>query len=127
VAAFRALEGLGTERVHWHRWDLLVLVLLLLLQGCLVDRKQRGTEIDPFLLAQLQPGLSTKSDVLRVLGVPSRRAVIRDRDAWVYDYNLEETWVLFLGLYNEKRKTIQERGVAVLFVDDRLYDYVFME
>ncbi len=127
MAAFRAVELLGAERVYWHRWCLLVLVLPLLLQGCLVDRKQRGTEIDPLLLAQLQPGLSTKSDVLRVLGVPTRRAVLQDRDAWVYDYNREETWVLFLGLYNEKRKTIQERGVAVLFVDDRLYDYVFME
>jgi outer membrane protein assembly factor BamE (lipoprotein component of BamABCDE complex) len=110
-----------------HRWWVLVLVFPLLLQGCLVDRKERGAEIDPLLLAQLQPGLSTKSDVLRVLGVPTRKAVIHDRDAWVYDYSLEETWVLFLGLYNEKRKTIQQRGVAVLFVDDRLYDYVFTE
>jgi outer membrane protein assembly factor BamE (lipoprotein component of BamABCDE complex) len=109
------------------RWSVLVFVLLLLLQGCLVDRKQRGTEIDPLLLAQLQPGLSTKSDVLRVLGVPTRKAVIQDREAWIYDYSLEETWVLFLGLYAEKRKTIQERGVAVLFADDRLYDYVFIE
>jgi outer membrane protein assembly factor BamE (lipoprotein component of BamABCDE complex) len=110
-----------------HRWWVPVLVFPLLLQGCLVDRKERGAEIDPLLLAQLQPGLSTKSDVLRVLGVPTRKAVIHDRDAWVYDYSLEETWVLFLGLYNEQRKTIQQRGVAVLFVDDRLYDYVFTE
>jgi outer membrane protein assembly factor BamE (lipoprotein component of BamABCDE complex) len=110
-----------------YRWWVLVLVFPWLLQGCLVDRKERGAEIDPLLLAQLQPGLSTKSDVLRVLGVPTRKAVIHDRDAWVYDYSLEETWVLFLGLYNEKRKTIQQRGVAVLFVDDRLYDYVFTE
>ena len=110
-----------------HRWWVLVLVFALLLQGCLVDRRERGAEIDPLLLAQLQPGLSTKSDVLRVLGVPTRKTVIHDRDAWVYDYSLEETWVLFLGLYNEKRKTIQQRGVAVLFVDDRLYDYVFTE
>jgi outer membrane protein assembly factor BamE (lipoprotein component of BamABCDE complex) len=118
---------MGTERVHMHRWWVLVIVLPLLLQGCLVDRKQRGTEIDPLLLAQLQPGLSTKGDVLRVLGVPTRQAVIQDREAWIYDYSLEEHWVLFLGLYNEKRKTTQQRGVAVLFADDRLYDYLFME
>jgi len=37
----------------------------------------RGTEIDPLLLAQLQPGLSTKEDVLRVLGVPTRNGVIQ--------------------------------------------------
>jgi outer membrane protein assembly factor BamE (lipoprotein component of BamABCDE complex) len=97
------------------------------LSGCLVDRKQRGTEIDPQQLALLFPGISTKSDVLRVLGVPSRQSVIQDREAWVYDYSLEENWVLFLGLYSEKRKTIQQRGVAVLFTNDRLYDYWFME
>ena len=97
------------------------------MSGCLVDRKQRGTDIDPHLLAQLYPGISTKSDVLRVLGVPSRESVIQDREAWVYDYILEENWVLFLGLYSEKRKTIQHRGVAVLFQEDRLYDYLFME
>ncbi len=110
-----------------HRWWVLVIVLPLLLQGCLVDRKQRGTAIDPLLLAQLQPGLSTRSDVLRVLGVPTRQAVIQDREGWIYDYSLEEHWVLFLGLYNEKRKTTQQRGVAVLFADDRLYDYLFLE
>ena len=118
---------MGTVRVHRHRWWVLVIVLSLLLQGCLVDRKQRGAEIDPLLLAQLQPGLSTKADVLRVLGVPTRQAVIQDREAWIYDYSLEKQWVLFLGLYNEKRKILQERGVAVLFADDRLYDYVFMD
>ena len=110
-----------------HRWLVLGFVSALLLQGCLVDRKERGAPIDPWLLAQLQPGISTKGDILRVLGVPSRKTVIQDREAWVYDYSLEETWVLFLGLYNEKRKTTQQRGVAVLFADERLYDYLFME
>ena len=118
---------MSTKRVHAHQWWIVVLALPLLLQGCLVDRKQRGTEIDPLLLAQLYPGLSTKGDVLRVLGVPTRNAVIQDREAWIYDYSLEEHWVLFLGLYNEKRKTMQQRGVAILFTDDRLYDYLFLE
>ena len=118
---------MGTGRVHMNRWWVLLVASFLLLQGCLVDRKQRGTEIDPLLLAQLQPGLSTKGDVLRVLGVPTRNAVIQDREAWIYDYSLEEHWVLFLALYNEKRKSIQQRAVAVLFADDRLYDFVFME
>jgi outer membrane protein assembly factor BamE (lipoprotein component of BamABCDE complex) len=110
-----------------HRCWGLVLLLALLLQGCFVDRKQHGTEVDPLLLSQLQAGFSTKSDVLRVLGIPTRKTVIQDREAWVYDYSLEETWVFFLGLYNEKRKTVQERNLAVLFIDDRVYDFVFSE
>jgi outer membrane protein assembly factor BamE (lipoprotein component of BamABCDE complex) len=110
-----------------HRGCVLVLIFPLLLQGCFVDRKERGIAIDPFLLAELQPGLSTKADVLRVLGVPTRKALINDREAWIYDHSVEETWVLFLGLYNEKRKASEERGVAVLFLDDRVYDLMFME
>jgi outer membrane protein assembly factor BamE (lipoprotein component of BamABCDE complex) len=118
---------MGNIRVRMHRWRMLLLILSLLLSGCLVDRKQRGVEIDPQLLALLQPGASTKSDVLRVLGVPTRKSVIQDHEAWVYDYSLEENWVLFLGLYAEKHKNIQQHGIAVLFTDDRLYDYVFMD
>jgi outer membrane protein assembly factor BamE (lipoprotein component of BamABCDE complex) len=112
--------------VHAHRWWVVV-VALLLLNGCLVDRKQRGTDIDPLLLSQLYPGISGKSDVLRVLGVPSRESVVQEHEAWIYDYSLEENWVLFLVLYSEKRRTIQHRGVAILFVDERVYDYSFIE
>lgn len=114
--------------MHTKQWGMLVVVLLpWLLLGCLVDLKERGTEIDPLLFSQLQPGLSTKPDVLRVLGVPTRNAVVQDHEAWIYDYSIEKHTVLLLGLYNEERKTIQQRGVAVLFADERLYSYVFME
>jgi outer membrane protein assembly factor BamE (lipoprotein component of BamABCDE complex) len=118
---------MGTTRVHVNRWWLLVVVLPVFLQSCLVDLKERGTEIDPLLFSYLQPGLATKADVLRVLGVPTRNAVVQDREAWIYDYSIEKHSVLFLGLYNEERRTMQQRGVAVLFADDRLYSYVFME
>jgi outer membrane protein assembly factor BamE (lipoprotein component of BamABCDE complex) len=118
---------MGTKRVHMNRWWVLIVVLPVFLQGCLVDLKERGTEIDPLLLAQLQPGLSTKEDVLRLLGVPTRNGEIQDREAWIYDYSIEKHSVLFLGLYNEERKTIQQRSLAVLFADDRLYSYVFIE
>lgn len=113
--------------MHRRQYCLLLLMVLLLCSGCLVDRKQRGTEVDPQRLSWLYPGISTKTDVLRILGIPSRESVIRDHEAWIYDYSLEETWVLFLGLYNEKRKTLQQRGVALLFTDERLSDYLFVE
>jgi outer membrane protein assembly factor BamE (lipoprotein component of BamABCDE complex) len=108
------------------RW-IVVGVVVLLLSGCLVERKQRGVDIDPRMLGQLQPGVSAKADVLRVLGVPSRQSVIQDREAWMYEFSLEENQVAFFGLYAEQRKTRQRRGVAVLFAHDRMYDYIFME
>jgi len=110
-----------------HRRWVVIFMFPLFFHGCLVDLKERGTEIDPLLLGQLQPSSSTKADVLRVLGVPTRNTVIQDHEAWVYDYSLEKHSVLFLGIYNEERRTMRQRGVAILFADDRLYDYIFME
>jgi outer membrane protein assembly factor BamE (lipoprotein component of BamABCDE complex) len=103
---------------------MLVLVLLLA-SGCLVEKNQHGRDIDPLLLAEVTPGVSTKSDILRILGVPTRESVIQDREAWVYEYSTEENRLAFYLLYTEKRKTIQQRSVAVLFSGDRVSDYVF--
>jgi len=109
------------------RWWLVVVVLPLL-SGCfLVERSQRGVDIDPIHLAQVQRGISTKADVLRVLGVPSRKSVLQDREAWVYDFSVEENRVSFFVIYTERRKSIQQRSVAVLFADELVYDYMFLE
>jgi outer membrane protein assembly factor BamE (lipoprotein component of BamABCDE complex) len=102
-------------------------IVLLLVSGCLVERKQRGVDIDPRLIEQLHPGISTKGDVLRLLGVPSRQSIIQDREAWVYEFSLEENRVAFFGLYAEQRKSTQQRGVAVLFANERVYEYIFMD
>jgi outer membrane protein assembly factor BamE (lipoprotein component of BamABCDE complex) len=101
--------------------------MLLVVSGCLVERKQRGVDIDPRLVGLLQPGVSTKSDVLHILGVPSRQSIIQDREAWVYEFSLEENRVAFFGLYAEQRKTTQQRGVAILFANERVYEYIFIE
>ena len=115
------------KTVHVHRWWVLAIVLPLL-SGCLlVERNQRGVDIDPFRLAQIQRGVSTKADVLRILGVPSRKSVLQEREAWVYDFSLEENRVSFYFFYTRKRKTIQQRSVAVLFAEDRVHDYMFLD
>ena len=66
-------------------------------RAALSTARNVGQQIDPWLLAQLQPGLSTKGDILRALGVPSRKSVIQDREAWIYDYSLEEHVGLVFG------------------------------
>ena len=42
---------------------MLSFIALLLISGCLVDRKQRGTEVDPQLLASLHPDLFLRKAV----------------------------------------------------------------
>lgn len=93
----------------------------------MVERSQRGADIDPTALAQIQRDVSTKVDVLRVLGLPSRKTVLQDHEAWVYDFTAEENRVSFYFVYTEKLKTIQQRSVAVLFDKDLVFGYVFME
>ena len=101
---------------------------LVLLSGCLlVDRSQQGTDVDPLRLALVERGSSTKADVLKILGVPSRKSVLQNREAWLYDFSAEENRVAFFLLYTEKRKTRQQRSLAVLFADDVVYDYLFLE
>jgi outer membrane protein assembly factor BamE (lipoprotein component of BamABCDE complex) len=103
----------------------MLVLMLSLLSGCLVEKNQHGRDIDPLLLAEVTPGVSTKSDILRILGVPTRESVIQDREAWVYEHSTEENRLIFYLLYTEKRKTIQQHSVAVLFNGDRVSDYVF--
>jgi hypothetical protein len=45
----------------------------------------------------------------------------------VYDFSAEENRVAFYLLYMEKRKTKQQRSLAVLFADDVVYDFLFLE
>lgn len=110
-------------------WVLVVLVCVLsLLSGCvLVERSQHGTDVDPLRLALVERGVSTKADVLRVLGAPSRKSVIQGREAWMYEYSAEENRVAFYLLYTERRKTRAQRNLGLLFADDVVYDYLFLE
>lgn len=111
-------------RRHW--W--VVVSLVLTLSGCLlVDRSQQGKDVDPLRLALVERGRSTRADVLKILGTPSRESVLQDREAWVYDFSQEENRVTFLLLYTEKRKTKQQRSLAVLFADEVVYDYMFLD
>lgn len=113
--------------MHGQRWWLLVM-LLPLLSGCfLVERNQRGADIDPLRLAQVRRGVSTKADVLSVLGVPSRKSVLQEREAWVYDFSAEENRFSFYLIYTVKQKTILQHSVAILFAEDLVYDYLILE
>ena len=91
--------------------------------------RERGTKA----LARLYPMLNLSRDrnaefFSSLLERPSTsESVTQDREAWVYDYSAEENRGTFYVLYTEKCETIQQHSVAVLFRDDRVYEFLFLE
>jgi outer membrane protein assembly factor BamE (lipoprotein component of BamABCDE complex) len=60
-----------------------VVILAMMLAGCTVSEDQRGNLPDPDKLAQIQPGTSTKEQVVKILGSPSSASTFDD-DVWYY-------------------------------------------
>lgn len=58
-------------------------VLALALAGCVVAEDQRGNLPEPEKLAEIQPGKTTKEQVVRILGSPSSASTFDD-DTWYY-------------------------------------------
>jgi outer membrane protein assembly factor BamE (lipoprotein component of BamABCDE complex) len=69
------------------RWRLALwpaaVVLALAVTGCVVSEDQRGNLPDPEKLAEIQPGSTTKEQVVRILGSPSSASTFDD-DTWYY-------------------------------------------
>ena len=64
------------------QWPAL-LAATLLLAGCAISVDQRGNLPDPEKLAAIQPGTTTKEQVVKVLGTPSSESTFND-DTWYY-------------------------------------------
>ena len=60
-----------------------VLLSAVMLTGCSISEDQRGNLPDPEKLAQLQPGNTTKEQVVRILGSPSSASTFDD-NVWYY-------------------------------------------
>jgi outer membrane protein assembly factor BamE (lipoprotein component of BamABCDE complex) len=60
-----------------------LLAAALILTGCTISVDQRGNLPDPEKLAQVQPGSTTKEQVVKVLGTPSSASTFND-DTWYY-------------------------------------------
>jgi outer membrane protein assembly factor BamE (lipoprotein component of BamABCDE complex) len=54
-----------------------------MLAGCTVSEDQRGNLPDPEKLAQIEPGTTTKEQVVKILGSPSSASTFDD-DVWYY-------------------------------------------
>ena len=95
----------------------LLLVALLCAAGCTPMVANRGNMVQDHQMVTLQPGTSTKSDVLRAMGSPTTQDPFDD-NKWYY-----------IGQVTEKRgvfdpKVVDERIVLVHFNEDGLLNTI---
>lgn len=88
----------------------LTLVLAMALAACEGKLSTHGDPVDAIDLARVQPGVSTRADVVAALGTPSNVAVF-DENAWYYISNRERT-IAFLA-----PESIERQVVSIYFDD----------
>jgi outer membrane protein assembly factor BamE (lipoprotein component of BamABCDE complex) len=88
------------------------------LAACSVPVDQRGNLPEPKLLAEIQPGVSDKATVTRILGSPSSVAAF-DADTWYYISQKTKNIAFF------KPEILDQEVVAVVFNKDGLVQDVW--
>ena len=76
-----------------------LLLLLLVLPGCFINRSHVNQPIDPAAVARLEPGRSTAADVVNILGAPTEVIQLGKRSAYRYDHTHGKQAALFLIIF----------------------------
>ncbi len=78
------------------RNSIAIALSLALLPSCLVSRTTNNESITAEHVAQLKPGVSTATDVVKTLGAPSDVVQLGRRSAYRYDHTVTKRAGLFL-------------------------------
>ena len=90
---------------------LLVGTAALLIAGCAERVDVRGNLPDVEQVVEIQPGISTRDDVVRILGTPSTLSSFQDR-TWYYIGQRQEQFAFL-------RPEITDRSVLIVTFDER--------
>lgn len=93
------------------------LIASLALTACTPMKATRGNIVEDYRLAEVVPGVSTRTNVLKSLGSPTTQAPF-DENVWYY-----------LGQKTEKRgifdpKVVEDKVIVVAFREDGIVDMV---
>jgi outer membrane protein assembly factor BamE (lipoprotein component of BamABCDE complex) len=94
-----------------HRLRSAVLLFGIMLAGCAVSEDQRGNLPDPDKLVQIQPGTTSKEQVIKILGSPSSASTFDD-DVWYY-ISRKTKQVAFFS------PTVLDQQVYIIDFDDK--------
>jgi outer membrane protein assembly factor BamE (lipoprotein component of BamABCDE complex) len=101
----------GAGRHPWHRLLAVAGTAALALAACSIPVDQRGNLPDKAALAQIQPGVSDKATVTRLLGSPSSIATF-DTSTWYYISQKSKSIAFF------KPELLDQEVVAIDFDQD---------
>jgi hypothetical protein len=93
---------------------LLLLAVGLLAQGCALSRGTLGEEIRPDAVAKIVRGVTTKSEVLALLGAPDRLLQVNGRDVFQYYRYDAKVGSLLLIVVNFSRFSIKSDDLYVI-------------
>lgn len=104
----------------------LVFILALTLSACAEYENKRGVDVtwQPAILEGLQKGVTTRQEVLKLLGPPSQLIALDEETVLYYLYERSDGEGLILVLYNRfEVDTRYDRAVFFFDENDLLSDY----
>jgi outer membrane protein assembly factor BamE (lipoprotein component of BamABCDE complex) len=104
----------------------LLCILVLALSACAQYENKRGVDVtwQPAVLDGLQKGVTTRHEVLKLLGPPSQLISLDGETVLYYLYERSDGEGLILVLYNRfEVDTRYDRAVFFFDENDRLTDY----
>jgi hypothetical protein len=93
---------------------LLPVILALSLGGCFFGKKMDDRPWPAEAVARLQPGKTTKAEVLQLLGPPKEIIRLLESEAYMYVHAVEKNTSTFLVLINLSRSDRQYDAVTVI-------------
>ena len=115
--------GSTKERMSSVRLLLTIAVFVILAWGCTIGRVYIGSELRSDPAEKIQPGLTSKSDILSIFGPPDRIAHQYDGDIFVYAYLrknstkfvLEEPYITNTTFFTYTRIQEKKDHLVILF------------
>lgn len=100
------------------------LMIALLLQGCAFSRGTLGDEIQYEVVATIQKGITTKEEVLHLLGAPDRLLQLNSRDVFQYYRYDAKAGSLLLLVLNFTRLSVKSDDLFVILNRDGIVEDV---
>ena len=104
--------------------SLAFLPLLAALSGCLIDRSTVNEPIEAQLVDQLQPGKTTASEAVALLGAPTEVVQLGRRSAYRFQFENTKSAALFLIVVNLMSSDSRADRVWLFFGEDDVLTHV---
>jgi outer membrane protein assembly factor BamE (lipoprotein component of BamABCDE complex) len=99
-------------------------IVALLFQGCAFSRGTIGDEVKTEMVATIQKGTTTKTEVVNLLGAPDRLLQLNGRDVFHYYRYDAKAGSLLLILLNFTRLSVKSDDVFVIVNRDGIVEDV---